>query len=118
MSDLVFALENLVGPCDHRYEAAGHDPGVKLKHLTGILNQHCTFPPCRRPHHQSDYEHSTPYDKGGRTCLCQGGPVCRHNHRDKQAPGWHLEHGENRGWFNWTTASGRTYTSRPTQYPD
>jgi hypothetical protein len=44
--------------------------------------------------------------------------VCRHHHRDKQAAGWHLEHGENRGWFRWTTPSGRTYLSRPTQYPD
>jgi hypothetical protein len=114
----VFALENLAGPCDHKYEAAGHDPGVKLKHLTSILNHYCTFPPCRRPHTNCDYEHSTPYEKGGRTCLCQGGPVCRRNHRNKQAPGWRLEHGEARGWFRWTTASGRTYTSRPSQYPD
>jgi hypothetical protein len=115
--DLEFALENLAGPCDHAHQADGHDPGVKLRHLTGILNQCCTFLTCRRPHRQSDYEHSTPFEKGGRTCLCDGGPVCRHHHRDKQAPGWHLEHGENRGWFTWTTASGRTYTTKPTQYP-
>jgi Domain of unknown function (DUF222) len=116
--DLEFRLENLAGPCDHAHQATGHDPGVKLKHLTGILNQYCTFLTCRRPHRQCDYEHSTPYEKGGRTCLCDGGPVCRHHHRDKQAPGWHLEHGENRGWFQWTTASSRTYTTKPTQYPD
>jgi hypothetical protein len=116
--DLEFTMENLDGPCDHAHQAAGHDPGVTLKHLTGILNQYCTFLTCRRPHRQSDYEHSTPFDKGGRTCLCDGGPVCRHHHRDKQAPGWHLERGNARGWFRWTTASGRTYTTGPTQYPD
>jgi hypothetical protein len=116
--DLEFTLENLAGPCDHKHQAAGHDPGVTLKHLTGILNQHCTFLTCRRPHRTCDYEHSTPYDKGGRTCLCEGGPVCRHHHRDKQAPGWHLEHGPARGWFTWTTATGRKYTTKPTQYPD
>ena len=116
--NLEFTLENLAGPCDHSHQAAGHDPGVTLKHLTGILNQCCTFLTCRRPHRQCDYEHSKPFEKGGRTCLCEGGPVCRHHHRDKQAPGWHLEHGENRGWFTWTTASGRTYTTKPTQYPD
>jgi hypothetical protein len=115
---LEFTLENLAGPCDHAHQAAGHDPGVELKHLTGILNQYCTFLTCRRPHRQSDYEHSKPFEKGGRTCLCEGGPVCRHHHRDKQAPGWHLEHGENRGWFTWTTATGRKYTTKPTQYPD
>jgi hypothetical protein len=116
--ELEFTLENLAGPCDHKYQTAGHDPGVKLRHLTGILNQYCTYLTCRRPHRTCDYEHSKPFDKGGRTCLCEGGPVCRHHHRDKQAPGWQLEHGEARGWFRWTTASGRTYTTKPTQYPD
>jgi hypothetical protein len=116
--ELEFTLENLAGRCDHKYQAAGHDPGVKLRHLTGILNQCCTFLTCRRPHRTCDYEHSDPFDKGGRTCLCDGGPVCRHHHRDKQAPGWHLEHGQARGWFTWTTASGRTYTTKPSQYPD
>jgi hypothetical protein len=89
-----------------------------LRHLTGILNQACTFPPCRCPGHHADYEHSRPYDKGGKTCLCDSGPVCRHDHRAKQAPGWRLEHAGARGWFRWTAPSGRTYLSRPTQYPD
>ncbi len=115
---LVFEPESLAGPCDHQHQGAGHDPGVKLRHLTGILNACCTFPPCRRPEAQCDYEHSTPYEQGGRTCLCEAGPVCRRNHRGKQAPGWHLEHAGTRGWFRWTTPSGRSYLSRPTQYPD
>jgi hypothetical protein len=102
-------------------EAASEDAAADLaalRHLTGILNQYCTFLTCRRPHKTCDYEHSRPFEQGGRTCLCEGGPVCRHHHRDKQAPGWHLEAGENRGWFRWTTASGRRYTTKPTQYPD
>ena len=116
---LVFTLEDLAGPCDQRAPGRkGMTRGIRLRHLTGILNACCTFPPCRRPEARCDYEHSTPYEQGGRTCLCQAGPVCRHNHRDKQAPGWHLEHAGTRGWFRWTTPSGRTYLSRPTQYPD
>jgi hypothetical protein len=115
--DLVFALEPLAGPCDHRHQASGHDPGRMLRHLTGILNGHCTFPPCRRPEHTCDYEHSRPHDQGGRTCLCEAGPTCRHDHRAKQAPGWRVEQAGARGWFRWTTPSGRTYLSRPTQYP-
>ena len=115
--DLEFILEPLAGPCDHRHQAAGHDPGAKLRHLTGILNACCTFPPCRRPAAQCDYEHSVPFEAGGRTCLCEAGPVCRHNHRDKQAPGWHLEPAGSRGWFRWTTPSGRSYLSGPTWYP-
>ena len=115
--DLDFTLEPLAGPCDHRHEAAGHDPGAMLRHLTGILNACCTFPPCRRPASQCDYEHSVPFEAGGRTCLCEAGPVCRHNHRDKQAAGWRLEPAGSRGWFRWTTPSGRSYLSGPTQYP-
>jgi hypothetical protein len=115
--DLEFILEPLAGRCDHRHQAAGHDPGARLRHLTGILNACCTFPPCRRPAAQSDYEHSVPFEAGGRTCLCEAGPVCRHNHRDKQAPGWRLEQAGSRGWFRWTTPSGRSYLSGPTRYP-
>jgi hypothetical protein len=115
--DLEFILEPLAGPCDHRHQATGHDPGVMLRHLTGVLNACCTFPPCRRPAAQCDYEHSVPFEAGGRTCLCEAGPVCRHNHRDKQAPGWHLEQAGSRGWFRWTTPSGRSYLSGPTRYP-
>jgi hypothetical protein len=115
--DLVFAMEPLAGPCDHAHQATGHDPGRMLRHLTGILNGTCTFPPCRRPEHQADYEHSKPYEQGGKTCLCESGPVCRQEHRAKQATGWRLEQAGARGWFRWTTPSGRTYLSRPTQYP-
>ncbi len=115
--DLEFILEPLAGPCDHRHQAAGHEPGAMLRHLTGILNACCTFPPCRRPADQCDYEHSVPFEAGGRTCLCEAGPVCRHNHRDKQASGWHLGQAGSRGWFRWTTPSGRSYLSGPTRYP-
>jgi hypothetical protein len=115
--ELVFALETLAGPCDHKHEAKGHDPGKMLRHLTGILNGTCTCPPCRRPEGTCDYEHSVPFDQGGRTCLCEAGPVCRADHRHKQSPGWKLEQAGARGWFRWTTPSGRSYLSRPTQYP-
>jgi hypothetical protein len=115
--DLDFALETLAGPCDHKHQARGHDPGKMLRHLTGILNATCTLPPCRRPESYSDYEHSVPFEEGGRTCLCEAGPVCRTDHRSKQSPGWHLEHAGSRGWFRWTTPSGRSYLSKPTQYP-
>jgi hypothetical protein len=115
--DLVFALETLAGPCDHKHRATGHDPGRMLRHLTGILNATCTLPPCRRPESQADYEHSVPFDKGGKTCLCEAGPVCRTDHRHKQSPGWRLEQAGSRGWFRWTTPSGRTYLNGPTQYP-
>ncbi len=44
-------------------------------------------------------------------------PVCRHDHRAKQAPGWALTQTQP-GHMTWTTPSGRTYTTGPTSYPD
>jgi hypothetical protein len=115
--EIIFQFEDIAGRCDHRHQAAGHEPGKHLRHLIGILNQTCTQPACRRPEKQCDNEHSKPYDNGGITCLCACGPVCRRNHRDKQQPGWKLEEAGSRGWFRWTTPSGRTYLTGPTVYP-
>jgi hypothetical protein len=115
--EVIFEFEDLTGPCDHRHQAHGHDPGTHLKHLTEMLNQECTHPACRRPAFQCDYEHSKPHDRGGITCLCQAGPICRRDHQDKQQPGWKVEGTGRPGWFKWKTPSGRTYTKGPTIYP-
>ena len=87
--DLLVTLDPLTTQdCDHRFESRGHDPGVKLRHLSQIRHATCTSPICRRPASQCDFEHNTPYEAGGRTCLCNGGPKCRHDHRLKQHPKW------------------------------
>jgi hypothetical protein len=104
------------GDCDHRYQAKGHDPGVKLRHLTQIRHATCTGPMCERPSGRADFEHNIPYEKGGRTCLCNTGPKCRHEHRLKQDPRWTVEQHPD-GSFTWTTPSGRQYTTTPTEYP-
>jgi hypothetical protein len=104
------------GECDHRHEARGHDPGVTLRHLSQIRNATCTAPTCRRPATQCDFEHNTPYEAGGRTCLCNGGPKCRHDHRLKQDPRWKAEQPKP-SVIRWTTPSGRQYTTEPTRYP-
>jgi hypothetical protein len=115
--DLIVTLDSLTtDPCDHRYEARGHDPGVKLRHLSQVRHATCTSPICRRPAAQADFEHNTPYEAGGRSCLCNGGPKCRHDHRLKQHPKWKVDQLPD-GTFRWTTPSGRTYTTEPTQYP-
>ena len=102
--------------CDHRYQSPGHDPGVKLKHLIQVRHATCTSPICRRPAAQCDVEHNTPYEAGGRTCLCNTGPKCRHDHRLKQHPGWHVDQLPD-GTFLWTTPAGHTYTTEPTRHP-
>ncbi len=115
--DLIVTLDPIpTSNCDHRYQAKGHDPGVKLRHLSQIRNATCTGPGCRRPATQCDFEHSIPYEAGGRSCLCNGGPKCRRDHRLKQHPRWQAEQLPG-GTFRWTTPSGRQYTTEATRYP-
>jgi hypothetical protein len=115
--DLIITLESLAtDPCDHRHQAKGHDAGVRLRHLSQVRHATCTSPVCRRPAAQCDLEHNIAYEAGGRTCLCNTGPKCRHDHRLKQHPRWKVEQLPD-GTFRWTTPSGRTYTTEPTRYP-
>jgi hypothetical protein len=115
--DLLIAFDPIaIDTCDHRFEARGHDPGGKLRHLAQIRHATCTGPTCRRPSTQADFEHNIPYEAGGRTCLCNGGPTCRHDHRLKQHPKWKVEQ-ITPGTFRRTAPSGRQYTTEPTRYP-
>ena len=104
------------GDCDHRWAAPGHDPGVMLRHLTEVRHATCTGPGCRRPAGRCDFEHNIPYQAGGRTCLCNGNPKCRHDHRLKQHPRWNAEQLPG-GYVRWTTPSGRQYVTEPTRHP-
>jgi hypothetical protein len=115
--DLIVALEPIpTGECDHRHQARGHDPGIMLRHLAQVRHATCTGPVCRRPSARADFEHNTPHEAGGRTCLCNGNPTCRHDHRVKQDPSWKVEQLAG-GRVRWTTPSGRQYTTGPTRYP-
>jgi Domain of unknown function (DUF222) len=115
--DLIVTLDPVTtGDCDHRFAARGHDPGVRLRHLSEVRHATCTAPVCRRPASTCDFEHNTPYEAGGRTCLCNGGPKCRHDHRLKQHPRWRVDQLPD-GTFRWTAPSGRTYATEPAQYP-
>jgi hypothetical protein len=115
--DLIVAIDTLATQdCEHRYQARGHDPGARLRHLSQVRHATCTSPVCRRPARNCDFEHNTPYEAGGPTCLCNGGPKCRHHHRLKQQPGWKVDQLPD-GTFRWTTPSGRSYDTEPTRYP-
>ena len=41
---------------------------------------------------------------------------CRHDHRLKQHPKWHVDQLPD-GTFRWTTPAGRAYDTEPTRYP-
>jgi hypothetical protein len=115
--DLLLDIEPIpTGSCDHRHQANGHDPGVKLRHLTQVRHATCTGPGCRRPAVNCDFEHNIPYEAGGRTCLCNGDPKCRFDHRVKQDPRWTVEQLPS-GEVRWTMPSGRQYVTEPTRYP-
>ena len=54
--------------CDHRRESHAYEPNDMLRHLVQIRDAECTLPTCSRHAKDSDFEHATPYDQGGRTC--------------------------------------------------
>ena len=48
--DWIVAIDTLdTRDCQHRYESRGHDPGVRLRHLSQVRHATCTSPVCRRP---------------------------------------------------------------------
>jgi hypothetical protein len=102
--------------CDHSWETPAYQPSAPLRHLVQVRHATCAFPGCRRPAAQCDQDHTLAYDDGGRSCLCNLAPLCRHHHQVKQTPGWALEQ-TTPGVLTWTTPAGRRYTTTPTQYP-
>ena len=104
------------GTCTHPREAPGYRPPAALRHLITVRQRTCAEPGCQRPAHRCDLDHTIPYHHGGRTCECDLAPLCRHGHRAKQAPGWHLDQPQP-GHMIWTHPSGRQYTTQPDPYP-
>jgi Domain of unknown function (DUF222) len=102
--------------CDHRRQSHAYEPNDMLRHLVQIRDHECTLPTCSRHAKESDFEHATPYDQGGRTCACNAGARSRACHQVKQAPGWKVTQPKP-GWHQWDTPSGRTYTQEPKRYP-
>ncbi|HWM96057.1 MAG TPA: hypothetical protein VNO54_03285, partial [Streptosporangiaceae bacterium] len=62
-----------------------------------------------------DLDHSVPYQKGGKTCSCNLGGLCRFHHILKQHHLWRLVQPEP-GSFAWITPTGRTYYAQPDQH--
>jgi hypothetical protein len=102
--------------CDHTYRTGQHDPGDLLRHLTEVRDGTCARPGCARPARNCDYEHAQPFESGGWTCMCNGAMTDEHDHQIKQKPSWHVKQIAP-GFRQWTTPSGRHYTSQPRQYP-
>jgi hypothetical protein len=102
------------GECDHRHYSGKYVISRKVKHLIQARASTCTAPGCNRPAAEADADHTIPWPHGP-SCECNLGAPCRYHHRNKQAPGWHLDQPEP-GVFTWRNPSGRTHTTYPTKY--
>ncbi len=104
------------GSCSHARQSPGYVWPAALRHLIEIRQRTCTAPGCRRPAARCDIDHTVPFDQGGPTCECNGGPLCRSHHRAKQAPGWHLAQ-DQPGVMTWRLPSGRAHTTTGHAHP-
>jgi hypothetical protein len=108
-------LDADAGGCAHAAETSGYRIPPRLRRWVQARDRTCRNPVCGRRAFQCDLDHTIPYDKGGRTCSCDLGAVCRHCHRLKQSAGWHLKQ-EPGGIFTWVTPAGLVYRKEPDQY--
>ena len=104
------------GTCSHAREVPGYRIPESLHHIVKVRQRKCSFPTCNRPAVKCDDDHTWPHHKGGRTCECNIGPLCRHHHQVKQAQGWHLIQ-LSPGVFAWQLPHGREYVITPDAYP-
>jgi hypothetical protein len=106
------ASDAAVDGCAHWQASSGYQPAPSLREYVRARDQTCRFRTCRQPAMRCDLDHTIPWEKGGKTCVCNIGGLCRFHHRLKQRPGWHLTQPEP-GVFTWATPLGRTYTTHP-----
>ena len=104
------------GICDHAHREDRYIPSRKLKHLIRARTARCGAPGCGAQAITSEIDHTIPYPAGA-SCECNLGPLCKRHHHAKHAPGWKLQQTQP-GVMRWTTPSGRTYTTHPTQYEE
>ena len=89
-----------------------YNPTKKLRRFLVARDETCRFPGCRRPSMTCDGDHTTPYAKGGKTCICNLACLCRRHHTLKHSPGWSLTQLSN-GRIRWGTPLGKLYNSDP-----
>jgi hypothetical protein len=61
--------------CRHARQSPGYTWPTTLRHLIEVRQRTCAAPGCRRPAARCDIDHTVPFDQGGLTCECNGGPT-------------------------------------------
>ena len=107
--------DTAAGGCAHALASAAYAPPPRLRDFITARDGTCRFPTCRQPVRRCDLDHSVPYQKGGKTCSCNLGGLCRFHHILKQHHLWQLVQPEP-GSFAWITPTGRTYYAQPDQH--
>jgi hypothetical protein len=98
--------------CAHQGQTPAYRPPPRLQDFVVARDQTCRFPRCRQPAWRGDMDHTIAYHRGGRTCRCNLGGLCRTHHLLKQREGWLLRQ-IRPGIFAWTTPAGLTYVVKP-----
>ena len=107
--------DTAAGGCAHALASAAYAPPPRLRDFITARDGTCRFPTCRQPVWRCDLDHSVPYQKGGKTCSCNLGGLCRFHHILKQHHLWRLVQPEP-GSFAWITPTGRTYYAQPDRH--
>jgi hypothetical protein len=100
------------GGCAHDGASRAYRPPPRMREYVTARDMTCRFPFCGQPAWRGDLDHTHAWHKGGRTCACNLGPLCRAHHILKQLLGWELSQ-LRPGIFQWTTPAGRTYLVGP-----
>jgi hypothetical protein len=109
------AADTAAGGCAHSIQATGYRVPDRLRRWLNTRDRTCRNPICRQPAPHCDQDHTLAYHRGGRTCTCNLGGLCRLHHGLKQLPGWKLSQ-DAQGYFTWRTPAGLTYRKEPHRY--
>jgi hypothetical protein len=98
--------------CAHTTASPTYRPPPRIREYVIARDLTCRFPYCGQPAWRGDLDHTRAWHKGGRTCRCNLGPLCRAHHLLKQMLGWTLSQPQP-GIFQWTTPAGCVYAVGP-----
>ncbi|MQA97963.1 MAG: hypothetical protein GEV11_26365 [Streptosporangiales bacterium] len=103
---------------DDHNDIARRFPRAGLRRHTQIRDRRCGAPGCRAPAHATEADHIHAYAAGGVTSAANLQSLCRHDHRLKDAGGWHVARAGDGGhtWTSPNTATRYHVPPRPILY--